>query len=96
MNGGAVRRVTVVFEGHVQGIGFRYTVRELASGRPVCGFVRNERDGGVCVVAEGPEPELQLFLEEIRQSPVGRYILRERENWSRASGEFAGFEVAYA
>ena len=31
----------VLYEGRVQGVGFRYTARGLAGGFPVAGFVRN-------------------------------------------------------
>jgi acylphosphatase len=89
------RRVTVRYDGHVQGIGFRFTVCSLAAGRPVAGFVRNEPDGTVTLVAEGDDDALQGFLAAVRHSRVGRYVVRESPVWSRASGEFDRFGVAY-
>ena len=58
------RRVTARFDGHVQGVGFRYTTVHLAAELSVRGFVQNEIDGSVTVVAEGPEDGF------IRQVPV--------------------------
>ncbi len=44
----------VVVEGHVQGVGYRYFVQEVAAGLNVTGWVRNRmEDGSVEVVAEG-------------------------------------------
>ena len=41
------------FSGHVQGVGFRYTTRSVASRFAVTGYVRNLPDGRVELVAEG-------------------------------------------
>lgn len=56
----------VLYEGHVQGVGFRYTVKNLARGFDVTGSVRNLPDGRVQleVMAHDAE-ELDAFLEEI-------------------------------
>lgn len=89
------RRVRVRYEGHVQGVGFRYTVRALAGGRPVTGWVRNEPDGSVELVAEGAGPDVQALLAAVRQSPAGRWIVTADETWSRASGGLRGFEVRH-
>ena len=62
-------RREVLYAGHVQGVGFRYTVQRLARGYSVTGFVRNLSDGRVELVVEGESGEVDGFLEE-------RYILR--------------------
>ena len=48
------RRVVAVVSGHVQGVGYRYFVREIASAAGLAGSARNLPDGRVEVVAEGP------------------------------------------
>ena len=55
------QRRKVHFRGRVQGVGFRYTVRGVASGFAVTGYVKNLPDGRVLVVAEG------LSQEDIRR-----------------------------
>lgn len=89
------RRARVRYEGHVQGVGFRHTVRALAGGWPVTGWVRNEPDGSVEVVVEGAESDVRALLAGIRQSPAGRWIVTADETWSRASGGLRGFEVRH-
>ena len=89
------QRVTARFEGRVQGVGFRYTTVHIASDFDVTGFVRNEMDGSVLVVAEGKPEVLREFLEAIRHSHMERYLMGHHENWSEATGAFNGFTVWY-
>ena len=89
------QRVSVLFEGHVQGVGFRFTVARVASYRQVTGYVKNEYDGNVTLEAEGSHEELMQLLLAIRQSSVGRFIIKEHVSWRSAIGEFSSFEVRY-
>jgi acylphosphatase len=89
------RRVTVLFEGHVQGVGFRFTTLNVARRHPVTGYVRNEPDGSVRLVAEGAEDSVLRFLDELRRSPVYRYVRNERVHWGVATGEFPDFDIRY-
>ena len=84
------RQVRVVYRGDVQGVGFRYTVRELAEQMGVAGGVENRPDGSVWMVAEGGEGLLRSFLAQIRASRVGGYIADEQVTWEGASG-ISGF-----
>jgi acylphosphatase len=89
------RRMTAHFDGHVQGVGFRYTTVHLAADLNVRGYVQNEEDGSVTVVAEGPEDILLALLRRVKSSQLGRYIIRDAVSWSRATGEFRDFSVRY-
>jgi len=53
-----VRAVAVV-SGHVQGVGYRWFVRELASAAGLAGSARNLPDGRVEVVLEGPADDVE-------------------------------------
>ena len=87
-------RRTVYFSGHVQGVGFRYTTRSVASRFALTGYVRNLPDGRVELVAEGEMPELNAFFAEIRDQ-LGSHIRSERGDSQAASGEFADFEIRH-
>jgi acylphosphatase len=91
----ARRRVSVIFEGHVQGVGFRFTALNVARRHPVTGYVRNEPDGTVRLVAEGTEDAVLRFLDELRASSVYRFVRGERAHWSPAAGEYPEFEIRY-
>jgi acylphosphatase len=81
------------YSGPVQGIGFRYTVRNLVHGFEATGTVRNLDDGRVELVAEGARAELEGLLEAVRQSDVGRFIRGEQMDWTEARNEFRSFEI---
>jgi hypothetical protein len=49
------QRITVRYEGRVQGVGFRYTAVSLAQNLDLTGWVKNEFDGSVSLVAEGAD-----------------------------------------
>ena len=56
-----------LYSGHVQGVGFRWTVEKFASRLPVTGFVRNLRDGRVELVASGTAESLGSLHAAIRE-----------------------------
>jgi acylphosphatase len=65
----------VIFEGRVQGVGFRYTVKDLSRGFEVCGWVRNLPDGTVELQAMGESDEVEAFIKEIaEESNVAHHI----------------------
>jgi acylphosphatase len=87
------KRVTVLYSGQVQGVGFRYTVCELARGFDVCGTVRNLADGRVELIAEGLSEELTVFMQAIRDSGLGPLIRDEATDWSGPGAAMRGFQV---
>jgi len=87
-----MRRLTIVFEGHVQGVGFRWTAARVARDAGVVGWVRNEPDGSVRLVAEGAESLINGFVANLRAAMRG-YIRGEQPIWSEATGEFDSFEI---
>ena len=88
-------RVTNLYSGHVQGIGFRYSVMRLTASFEVTGTVRNLPDGRVELVAESAKEELEAFLKAIRDSDVGPFIRQEQPRWSEAKNDFRGFEITH-
>lgn len=87
-------RMHIWYSGTVQGVGFRYTVKSVASGFEVTGTVRNLPDGRVELVAEGRRPELQAFRQAIRDEGLGHFIRDEQVDWSEAQGGMRGFEIS--
>ncbi len=89
------KRAQVFYSGRVQGVGFRYSVRELACGYEVAGYVRNLADGRVELCVEGESAEVDAFLEGIRASHLAGYLRNTELNLLPASGEFKGFEIRF-
>ncbi len=82
----------VFYEGRVQGVGFRYSVKELARGFEITGWVRNLRDGRVELQVCGQENEVIEFLEEIQKSHLKGHIKRQ-EVHSIEVFQAKGFEI---
>lgn len=58
----------IVFEGSVQGIGFRYTAASAARNCGVNGYVRNRSDGTVELVADGHTRQIERLLESLAKT----------------------------
>jgi acylphosphatase len=86
-------RLHVYYVGNVQGVGFRFTVKMLASGFEVVGQVRNLPDGRVELTAEGEQEELKAFQQAIRESELGHFIVKETVEWDPARGDLRSFEI---
>ena len=85
--------MTVYYSGNVQGVGFRYTVMNVANGFEVTGTVGNLPDRRVELVAEGTRDELEAFRHQIRRSGLAHFIRDEEVRWTDAQNEFRGFEI---
>ena len=89
-----VERREVLFAGHVQGVGFRYTTQDIAKGFDVRGYVRNLSDGRVELLVEGTHHEIARFLAAIH-ARMGSFIRDVKSRSMPATGEFAGFSIRH-
>ncbi len=65
----------VTFEGRIQGVGFRYAVKQISMGFDVVGTIKNLPEGTVELDIMGEEEELEEFLQEIvEESTMAHYI----------------------
>lgn len=80
-------------EGLVQGVGFRYYVRDAAARLGAAGWVRNLRDGRVEIIAEGDRAVLDALEVEIRRGPPASRVERIHAAREPATGEFSGFRL---
>jgi acylphosphatase len=89
-----LQQTVAVFKGHVQGVGFRYTVQRISRQFPVTGHVRNLDDGSVEVLAEGSTIMIEQFIDTI-SIDMARYIRAVHVEAHAYTGSFAGFTVAF-
>lgn len=94
-SGGVIASIQVFYEGNVQGVGFRYSVRQIAKGFDMTGSVQNLRDGRVELLATGDEDELRAFLEAIAQSELRAHIKKHSEAPLLNPPAFRGFEIRH-
>jgi acylphosphatase len=87
-----VQRTIALFSGRVQGVGFRYTCRNIALQYNVVGYVRNLPDGRVEVVIEGPHEQMDELLEAVQQRMAG-FVKKVDLHTEAATGEFQQFGI---
>jgi hydrogenase maturation protein HypF len=87
-------RVKVICRGIVQGIGFRPFVFRIAKNLHLSGFVRNQGDAGVLIIAEGPKDDLKKFtvLLETDKPYLAKYESFQVK-WEKYQNEFTDFEI---
>lgn len=83
-------------EGQVQGVFFRDHTRRQARSLGLVGWVRNEPDGRVRVVAEGPRSALERLLEAMRRGPPSAQVSRVDHRWEAATGELQDFRIRFS
>ncbi len=89
-----MERRRVLYSGHVQGVGFRYTAHRVVRGFDVTGFVRNLDDGRVELVVEGESSEIDSVLKEIA-GRMGQFIGKAMATSGAATGEFVRFDICH-
>ena len=75
----SAKRISV--SGRVQGVGFRYTTKQLALGFDIVGSVRNREDGTVELEVMGDEEEVNEFITEIVEESELAGLIKEHRIW---------------
>ena len=86
----AVRRL--VIKGHVQGVGFRYSLADEARALGLRGWVRNCRNGDVEAIVAGPAQSVDAIIAWVHIGPPAARV--SAVGVETAVGEFDGFEIA--
>lgn len=83
----------IFYKGHVQGVGFRYSVKQIASGFEVNGYVRNLQDGRVECWIQGEKGEVDAMKLDIIESHLNGFIKETQEFEVDAEQAIRGFEI---
>ena len=86
------RRAHVIVRGQVQGVFFRAETRDRARSLGLSGWVRNNHDGTVEAVFEGPAERVESVVSWCRRGPAGAEV-EDVEVFSEEPTGLAGFEV---
>ena len=91
-----VAQLSATVYGRVQGVYFRYFVRNVARDLGLRGYVRNLASGNaVEVKAEGQKAQLDRLLEELKTGPPGASVRSVKIDWSACTGQFENFSIRY-
>ena len=87
----APARLTAQAFGHVQGVGFRASVRMRAARLGLAGWAANLDDGSVRVVAEGPRSGCEALLGYLEGGGTPGRVTRVTHNWGPPLGGLDAF-----
>ena len=90
-----IQELHAFVHGRVQGVGFRYFVVEEALSLGLRGYARNERDGSVEVLAQGPRPALERLVTRLKQGPSAAHVSEVRTSWGQPTQHLSGFHVRW-
>jgi acylphosphatase len=85
----------VFYEGNVQGVGFRWSVKQVAKGFEITGWIRNLVDGRVELQIGGGENEVREFLNAVSQSELQAHIRKQTETALSQPPVARGFEIRH-
>ena len=89
----AVVRLDAVARGRVQGVGYRVFALREAMALDLAGFVANQSDGSVRVVAEGPRRDLETLVGRLEDGPPSGWVDAVLVRWEPARGIAPGFRI---
>jgi acylphosphatase len=88
---GELVRLQATVRGRVQGVGFRHFTISRAGELGLVGYVKNNWNSTVEVVAEGDRESLEILLQHLHAGPRAATVNRVDSVWLPATGEFHVF-----
>lgn len=88
-----VVRLDAAVRGRVQGVGYRVFALREAVALDLAGFVANQSDGSVRVVAEGSRRDLEALVERLEDGPPAGWVDAVAVRWEPARGLGPGFRI---
>lgn len=83
----------ISYRGKVQGVGFRYGVRQIAEGFAVSGHASNQADGTVEVFLQGDREEVEAMEKEIGESHLAGFIREAKGSEVEVVSGVRGFQI---
>jgi len=90
-----IQELHAIVRGIVQGVGFRYFVVRNALALGLRGYTRNDDNGDVEVVAQGPRPALERLLTLLQRGPSAASVDEVQTKWREPTEHFSGFNVRW-
>jgi acylphosphatase len=87
------QRLHATVKGIVQGVGFRFFVYQHGNLLKLRGWVRNQINGDVEVLAEGDRKELDYLIGKLKQGPEMAQVVEVEIEWQPFIGDLPVFTV---
>jgi len=90
-----MKQLEAVVYGRVQGVSFRYYTKREALRLGVTGWVANQPEGTVKVVAQGSTEALVQFIEFLHHGPPMAVVDKVEANWVEPAQRFTQFSIRW-
>lgn len=90
-----VKQAHLLINGNVQGVGYRYFARSVASKYGLTGYVKNTDDGAVEAVLEGEEDKVLNAIEELRRGPSSSFVSKIDIHWKNSVEYYNSFSIVF-
>ena len=90
---GPSKTIDLTITGRVQGVSYRVAVRSLAIKASLTGYARNNSDGTVTVVAQGPDKKLEEFIRQCYHATAGADVAGIKHKAFPGAPHFEKFEI---
>jgi len=88
-------RVHVTITGEVQGVFFRVHAQKKANELALTGYIANDADGSVILVAEGPENKINDLVDWCYGGPSTAQVDKVKVEKAPYTEEFSDFSIRY-
>jgi len=85
----------IIVSGRVQGVGYRYYAVQQAQLLGVKGYVRNQADNSVMIVAQADEEIIDIFIDYLYIGPTRARVDHISKIKINYSSDFNNFSVKY-
>lgn len=89
------KQLIAIVKGYVQGVSFRYYTRRVANQFGLTGWVANQWDGTVKVVAEGDAANLEALLAFLHEGSPAAQVEQVDVKWGEATGLYSQFSIQW-
>ena len=88
-------RVHIIIYGRVQGVGFRFNTKIKAMMNSIKGWVKNNPDKTVEIIADGDKENLKNLISFCNKGPFMARVDDIKVEWLKYKEEFTTFSVKY-
>jgi len=89
------KQVNITIHGHVQGVGFRFWLKQIALELELSGFIRNRDDKTVYTVVQGNSDHIDKYIEKCNEGPELAEVLKVEVIEGAIKEEYDDFEMMY-
>ncbi len=88
-------QIVLKIYGRVQMVLYRDSARRRAKKLELVGYVMNQSDGTVEVIAEGEKEKLEEFINWCYNGPILAKVEKINIDWKKATDQFDNFKIKY-